>query len=270
MENTLLIGCVGMCAFLLGWAMPDGSVQAQDAQPVEVLPSFGYQEMKAIHVTKSRPDLSVHWFELPDLRQKNLDGFLNLTYLKSVSNVQRENTDKCEAVVEFSDTEECYMRWLDRIEKDTFAKLKEVHEDFVWWGCDAHWKDHHPAVVLLPPADKDGRAHEFTWVTKRHKNGRVSMLTPYIGNVAKGKGRVHGWQLEYNEAGNLLRMTPWVNGKRHGKQRHFDGKMRTRRQDANSTTEWAKGQKVVKKVPGLKKLPGVKKTSKIPGPGKKK
>ncbi|MCA8947699.1 MAG: hypothetical protein KDB29_15800 [Planctomycetes bacterium] len=277
--------------FVLGWAMPTDDVKAQRTpsapKPVapepkvkpkdlekpkdpwardDGLPSFDYQQYKSLVKYPSSMDWELLTRDVPGLPEDATKEEFSAYPFIDVVHFQPGKYDTVKAAgVIVTDVEQFHFLRLDDLDVRMGAECEKMRKFADDWAAhaqddDRYWGDCFTGVALLPPMDRDGRGAEYTWEVKRHPNGRVKSVTPYIGETEKN---IHGIQLEYNEEGMLISLTPWVDGKRHGVQKLFDGNSRSRLQEAASTKSWVNGVQVVEKAGLVKpKLPPIKQPKK--------
>lgn len=234
------------------WARDDG------------LPAFDYQAFKVLRKYPSdQSDTSLLDTDVPGMpKGATEETFLKYNDLFTVLYYYKPNGNgPASANVKFKNVERLHFMRVDELESYCARRESEIARKTSFWAGlstqdDGFWGKSHVGVAFLPPPDRDGRADEYAWEIKRHANGRVKTVTPYIGETEK---RAHGWQCRYNDDGKLLAMTPFVNGKRHGEERIFDASSRSRLQEPTELRHWVNGQRVVKRESKAPKLPkGIK------------
>ena len=281
--RSYLIGAgLVVAGFGLGWAMPSDNAGAQDAprpaapkikiKPRDVekpkdpwaredgLPSFAYQTFTwQKEYASDRSDTSLSAEEIPGMpKSATEDRFLEHSDLYTIIHFyQGNNSSPSAANVKFKNVEKLHFMRIDALEAHVVEEQARISRRTGFWSSlssavDNQWGTNHLGIVFLPPPERDGRSSEYTWEIKRHENGRVKTVTPYIGETEK---RAHGWRLTYNDEGKLTAMTPFVDGKRHGIERIFEGDSRSRLQEPSGTREWANGLRVVEKAPVKPRVP---------------
>ena len=225
-------------------------------------PGTRYHRLRSLQKLESRRDLNLLLADLPDSpKPKHIGELQDLPFVKNA--VQFDPPKN--VVFQFADIEAWYLAWLDRIEIDAQELLSRRHEEAVRYiDADQHpkdverWSSAHPAFALLPPPDGANQGDRLQWLVQRHPNGRVRSITPCLGNVLRGEGRIHGCQLLYNDKGHLVEMNAYLNGRRHGPSHTFDGTDRSRRQTPKASTRWANGRRVLNRQAPRRNRPPAK------------
>jgi hypothetical protein len=259
--RVLLVVGILLAGFAAGRlsTLPVAHAGEASAQADANLPSTQLHAMQSIHFISTPYSMYDSMQEgvgsFPE-KPTTLEGVKRLPYL---SRVYEETWNGTHINVVFSDAEDWYLRWLDWHENRSHHAATVYFNELQRYAgsvSDQPAPGGMAAFVLLPPPDNAGEADDLRWVVERHPNGNVKSVTPYVGDVTRGEGRIHGLMLEYNADGKLTATTPYVNGRRHGQAGQYSGRQVTRRQEATSTVEWANGRRVIQRqAPRLKTPP---------------
>lgn len=235
---------------LLGAGFAAGSLQ----DPPRTFKRHYFKPVTRIASKQVNDGFEFHSSEFPDLAGFSEEKVQALSYISSAGHIQKKVDGTGTIVVNFSNVEEWWLRWIDRIEKNGHDRMEKCLNS-VGWVSTGFPTPIFPGIAVLPPSDGD--ASTITWVVQRWDNGRVKRITPFSGNVVGGKGLRHGVELYYDAEGNLTAMVPWVDGRRHGVERRYtEKKGPSRFQEPTTTRKWSEGRPVLERQVPKPRVPG--------------